>query len=155
MKGATFTIHLPVADGSNNGRVHGAGDVLRSSAGNTILIAEDNEGVRALTVRILTSAGYRVFEGCDGVDAIETLRSLPEPIDLLITDIMMPRMNGSELTAHFQRIQPGTPILLISGYIDEDHVRRAFSSPDAILPKPFTPDALLARVAELIGAASV
>jgi CheY-like chemotaxis protein len=67
---------------------------------------------------------------------------------------MMPRMNGSELSAHFQRIQPGTPILLISGYVDEDHVRRAFKSPDAILPKPFTPDTLLARVAELIGTAS-
>ena len=150
-EGATFTIHLPVDDGPKAGRVPGTGDILRSSAGNTILIAEDNEGVRALTVRILASAGYRVFEGCDGVDAIETLRSLPEPIDLLITDIMMPRMNGSELTAHFQHIQPGTPILLISGYVDEDHVRRAFNSPDAILPKPFTPDALLARVAELIG----
>ena len=111
------------------------------------------EGVRALTVRILASAGYRVYEGCDGVDALDTLRTLSEPVDLLISDVMMPRMNGSELTAHFQRMQPGTPILLISGYMDEETVRRAFNEPDAILPKPFTPDALLSRVRELIGAA--
>jgi CheY-like chemotaxis protein len=151
-EGATFTIHLPASSSSAAGRNANNGNALRSSTGNAILIAEDNEGVRALTVRILTAAGYRVFEGCDGVDALDTLRSLAEPVDLLITDIMMPRMNGSELSAHFERIQPGTPILLISGYVDEEHVRRTFSSPDAILAKPFTPDALLARVAELIGA---
>jgi CheY-like chemotaxis protein len=50
-------------------------------------------------------------------------------------------------------MQPGTPILLISGYMDEETVRRAFNEPDAILPKPFTPDSLLSRVRELIGAA--
>jgi CheY-like chemotaxis protein len=129
-----------------------SGTAPHSAAGNAILIAEDNEGVRALTVRILTGAGYRVFEGCDGVDALDTLRSLPEPVDLLISDVMMPRMNGSELTAQFQRLQPGTPILLISGFMEEETVHRAFNEPGAILAKPFTPDALLARVRELIGA---
>jgi two-component system, cell cycle sensor histidine kinase and response regulator CckA len=150
--GTTFSIHLPaiVIPHAGSDRAHGAAP--HSSTGNAILIAEDNEGVRALTVRILTSAGYRVFEGCDGVDALETLRTLPEPVDLLISDVMMPRMNGSELAAEFQRVQPGTPILLISGYMDEDAVQRAFNEPDAILAKPFTPDALLARVRDLIGA---
>ncbi|HEY9227388.1 MAG TPA: PAS domain S-box protein, partial [Gemmatimonadaceae bacterium] len=65
-EGTTFTIHLPVAAGMSAHGVRGDADAPRSSTGNTILIAEDNEGVRALTVRILTSAGYRVFEGCDG-----------------------------------------------------------------------------------------
>jgi two-component system cell cycle sensor histidine kinase/response regulator CckA len=72
---------------------------------------------------------------------------------MLISDVMMPRMNGSELASHFQRLQPGTPILLMSGYMDEESVRRAFNEPDAILPKPFTAEALLSRVKELIGAA--
>ena len=151
-QGTTFTIHLPVGpDASNSSRSDGT--TPRSSAGNAILIAEDNEGVRALTVRLLVDAGYRVFEGCDGVDAIETLRGLDEPVDLLISDVMMPRMNGSELAAHFQGIQPGTPILLMSGFMDEESVRRAFNEPDAILPKPFTAEALLTRVKALIGAA--
>ena len=154
-EGTTFTIHLPVASGRKAARARSDGDVLRSAAGNAILIAEDNEGVRALTTRILTGAGYRVFEGCDGVDALEKLRSLPEPIDLLISDVMMPRMNGSELAAHFQRFQPGTPILLISGYMDDETVRRAFTSPEAVLAKPFAPEALLARVAELIGTPTI
>ena len=68
---------------------------------------------------------------------------------------MMPRMNGSELAAHFQRFQPGTPILLISGYMDDETVRRAFTSPEAVLAKPFAPEALLARVAELIGTPTI
>jgi PAS domain S-box-containing protein len=151
-EGTTFTIHLPVAPGEGQQGTRGEAGAPRSSRGNTILIAEDNEGVRALTVRILSSAGYVVYEGCDGVDALETLRDLDEPIDLLISDVMMPRMNGSELTAHFQRMQPGTPILLISGYMDEEAVRRSFKEPDAIISKPFTPDTLLSRVRELIGA---
>src|SRR5262249_49411542 len=149
--GTTFSIHLPAVPLARRSGEHGEGTAPHSAARNAILIAEDNEGVRALTVRILTGAGYRVFEGCDGVDALETLRSLPEPVDLLISDVMMPRMNGSELTAQFQQMQPGTPILLISGYMDEDTVHRAFNEPDAILAKPFTPDALLSRVRELIG----
>ena len=149
--GATFSIHLPVAAGAQ--AIDGAGHAgpPRSSAGNIILVAEDNEGVRALTVRILRDAGYRVYEACDGVDALETLRALAEPVDLLISDVMMPRMNGSELTAHFQRVQPGTPMLIISGYMDDETGRRTFSDPGSILPKPFTPDALLSRVKDLIG----
>ena len=149
-EGTTFTIHLPVA-AETAGRAPVGGKRLRSVAGNTILVADDNEGVRALTIRVLAGAGYRVFQGCDGIDALETLRSLSEPIDLLISDVMMPRMNGSELSAHFQRIQPGTPILMMSGYMDEDTVQRAFTESAAILPKPFSPDVLLRRVVELIG----
>jgi two-component system, cell cycle sensor histidine kinase and response regulator CckA len=152
--GTTFSIHLPAVILLRRLGERGEGTAPHSAAGNAILIAEDNEGVRALTVRILTGAGYRVFEGCDGVDALETLRSLPEPVDLLISDVMMPRMNGSELTVQFQQMQPGTPILLISGYMDEDAVHRAFNEPDAILAKPFAPDALLSRVRELIGVPS-
>ncbi len=149
--GTTFTIHLPaVVEDSLNDR----GDVSptpRSTNRNVILIAEDNEGVRALTVRLLADAGYQVYEGCDGIDALDTLRNLSEPVDMLISDVMMPRMNGSELVSQFQRIQPGTPILLMSGFMDEDAVRRSFANPDAILSKPFTAEALLARVKELIG----
>jgi PAS domain S-box-containing protein len=152
--GTTFSIHLPAATSGSAASDRSEGTAPHSSSGNVILIAEDNEGVRALTVRILVGAGYRVLEGCDGVDALDTLRSFPEPVDLLISDVMMPRMNGSELTAQFQQIQPGTPILLISGYMDEEMVQIAFNEPDAILAKPFTPDSLLSRVRELIGVPS-
>jgi PAS domain S-box-containing protein len=151
-KGARFIIHLPAAAESGT-TVGGAAAALRSSTGNIILIAEDNEGVRALTVRLLTDAGYKVYEGCDGMDALETLNGLPEPVDLLISDVMMPRMNGSELVQQFHRLQPGTPVLLMSGYMDEDTVRRSFSEADAVLAKPVTADALFTRVRDLIGPA--
>jgi two-component system cell cycle sensor histidine kinase/response regulator CckA len=152
-EGTTFTIHLPAAANETNGSSRTGSPTPRSSTGNVILIAEDNEGVRALTVRLLADAGYNVVEGCDGVDALDTLKGLAEPVDLLISDVMMPRMNGGELVSHFHRIQPGTPVLLMSGFMDEDAVRRSFANPDAILPKPFTAEALLGRVKELIGAA--
>jgi PAS domain S-box-containing protein len=150
--GTTFTIHLPVYVDSASADSASNGSTRRSSTGNQILIAEDNDGVRALTIRLLVDAGYVVFECFDGVDALETLKARDEPVDLLISDVMMPRMSGSELAAHFHRLQPGTPILLMSGYMDEETVRRAFNQPDAILAKPFTAEALLSRVRELIGA---
>jgi len=153
-QGARFTMHFPAATGDRSSRRSSQERLLRSSTGTTILVAEDNEGVRALTVRLLADAGYRVFEGSDGIDALETLKSLPEPVDLLISDVMMPRMNGSELAQHFHLLQPGTPVLLMSGYMDEDTVRRSFSEPDAVLAKPFTADALYARVRDLIGVPS-
>jgi PAS domain S-box-containing protein len=150
-KGSVFSIHLPVARPSAGGEPANPTAAVRSSTGNRILLADDNEGVRALTVRLLVDAGYKVFEGCDGVDALETLRTLDEPVDLLISDVMMPRMNGGELTQQFHRIQPGTPVLLMSGYVDEDAVRGAFSEPDAVLAKPFSAETLFARVKDLIG----
>ena len=152
-EGTVFTVHLPVATNVERCANGVGAPGARSKSGNVILIAEDNEGVRALTVRLLVDAGYRVFEGCDGVDALDTLATLSEPVDLLISDVMMPRMNGSELAANFQRLQPGTPVLLMSGYMDEMTVRRSFKEPDAVLAKPFTAEALLTRVRQLIGAA--
>jgi two-component system, cell cycle sensor histidine kinase and response regulator CckA len=151
--GTTLTIHLPAAASARSATRITSAPPRRSSSGSTILLAEDNDGVRALTVRLLVEAGYTVYEGCDGVDALDTLKSLAEPVDLLISDVMMPRMNGSELAQHFHRLQPGTPILLVSGYMDEDTVRRSFSEPDAVLAKPFTADALFSRVRDLIGPA--
>jgi PAS domain S-box-containing protein len=151
-EGTTVTIHVPAEVAPADDAAAPAGVTPRSSTGNVILIAEDNEGVRALTVRLLVDAGYIVYEGCDGVDALETLKTLPEPVDLLVSDVMMPRMNGGELAQQFHRLQPGTPVLLMSGYMDEEAVRRAFSEPDAVLAKPFTAEALLGRVRGLIGA---
>ncbi|HVX41490.1 MAG TPA: PAS domain S-box protein [Gemmatimonadaceae bacterium] len=150
-RGTTVTIHLPVTDASL-GTPSGDGTRPRSVAGNVVLVAEDNEGVRALTVRVLADAGYQVLEACDGLEALEVLRGLREPIDMLISDVMMPRMSGTELAAQFQRLQPGSPILLMSGYMDEESVRRSFADPSAVLPKPFSPEVLLARVEEAIGA---
>jgi CheY-like chemotaxis protein len=152
-EGSTFTIRLPVSSSLGAGARSPGATARRSASGNVVLMAEDNEGVRALTVRILADAGYRVVEACDGVDALETLATLEEPVDLLISDVMMPRMNGSELATRFEEEQPGTPILLMSGYMDDDTVRRAFGDPDSVLQKPFTPEALLTRVRSLIGVA--
>src|SRR6185436_4084766 len=117
--GTTFTIHLPAADPVPEGKSP-AVPARQGPVGNTVLLAEDNEGVRTLTVRLLQSAGYRVLEAADGVEALHVLRTATEPIDLLITDVMMPEMAGSELATHFAQLQPGTPIMFITGFMDEE-----------------------------------
>jgi two-component system cell cycle sensor histidine kinase/response regulator CckA len=151
--GTTFTIHLPAADHVPEGKTPAAPS-REGPVGNTVLLAEDNEGVRTLTVRLLQSAGYRVLEAADGVEALHVLRSTTEPIDLLITDVMMPEMAGSELASHFAQLQPGTPIMFITGFMDEDTLRTTFEHSGAtVLLKPFSAEALIGRVRSLIGAA--
>jgi PAS domain S-box-containing protein len=150
-EGTTFSIHLPAADRGADVPPPVARAPRRAS-GNTILLAEDNEGVRTLTVRLLQSAGYTVLEAGDGVEALHVLRHLPTPIDLLITDVMMPEMAGSELATHFAQLQPGTPILFITGFMDEETLRATFEHSGAtVLLKPFSAEALMQRVRELLG----
>ena len=112
----------------------------RERTGNTILIAEDNDGVRALAVRVLQNDGYLVLEARDGVEALEIAAATPGAIDLLISDVLMPRMGGSELASRFAAVRSRTPVLFISGYMDQDAVRRV--SDDATAPScrsPFHP----------------
>ncbi|OYV67047.1 MAG: hypothetical protein B7Z72_10265 [Gemmatimonadetes bacterium 21-71-4] len=151
-RGATFAIHLPA--------VHGAAGPPRPApprsrvvarGGGTILIAEDSEGVLTLARRILRDAGYEVLTARDGVEALEVARHHAGDIDLLLTDVMMPRMNGGELARAFAAERPGAVIAIMSGYMDEDALRRTLDDPDApILQKPFSAASLLERVGSLL-----
>jgi len=154
--GTSFTVYLPGVDAAVGRRTPQSGIVrANETGGSTILIAEDNEGVRALTVRVLENNGYRVLEAQDGVEALEVAAATKGPIDLLISDVLMPRMGGSELAIRFAATRPLTAVLFISGYMDQDAVRRASDDATApVLQKPFTPEDLLAAVKDLIGAAA-
>ena len=102
---------------------------------------------------ILRQHGYVVIEASDGIEALWAATEY-NGIDLLVTDMVMPRMNGTELAKQFSEVQPGTPVLLTSGYIDEAPDRQALrGTPHAFIRKPFTPDALLRKVRTLIGGA--
>ena len=112
-----------------------------------------SEPVRAFTARLLEGQGFDVRQAEDGVHALEITRELPVPPALLVTDIMMPRMNGSELANHFAQLFPETPVMFMSGYMDEATVRRNFQDRDAIvLQKPFAPEALIRQVKALVRA---
>ncbi|HET7738521.1 MAG TPA: ATP-binding protein, partial [Tepidiformaceae bacterium] len=146
-QGTTFTIYLPaVGGGRSAGDRPAADDAVQVSRAETILIAEDEEGVRGIVQRILEREGYRVILAGDGESALEVLRDEPS-IALLISDVVMPGMNGRELAEQASLIRPDIPVLFISGYPDDAIVRSGILSAEVdFLQKPFTPDGLLRKV---------
>ena len=120
--------------------------------GVTILIAEDEAGIRSLVQKFLLKHGYEVLEASDGEEALEVVRGRREPVDLLITDMIMPRMSGRELADRVHEHARDLKILYISGYTDDSTVYAAELPPgNAFLQKPFTLSALLEKVRALLG----
>ena len=103
--------------------------------------------MRVFVRRALEEAGYQVLVASDGQEALELFETLDTPVDLVLTDVVMPRMKGPEMAERLKRISPDTPILFMSGYIDN----RVFSgqlaeNPELLLRKPFSTAALHQRV---------
>ena len=151
-KGATFAIHLPTVDAQVEAeRPSAPRSRVVPRGGGTILIAEDSEGVLVLAERILRNEGYVVLTARDGVEALEVSRRHEGEIDLLLTDVMMPRMNGGELARAFAAERPAAVIAIMSGYMDEDALRRTLDNANTpILQKPFSAAALLERVGAIL-----
>ncbi|HBA72730.1 MAG: hypothetical protein A2X85_14415 [Geobacteraceae bacterium GWF2_54_21] len=151
--GTTFKIYFPLVD-EQPGR---AGVVLAGPASDytgseTILLVEDNAMVRGMTAELLEGLGYRVYVGGHPEQALELVRQIPEKIDLLITDVVMPGMNGQQL---FERISAERPeidrVLYMSGYTNNIIVNAgALEEGIHFLQKPFTMDALMAKVRGLL-----
>jgi CheY-like chemotaxis protein len=124
---------------------------LGANEGEVVLVAEDEEAVRSMTVRLLESEGYTVLSAGDGVEALEAIKAGIGRLDLIITDVAMPSMNGRELAAQLHRLRPGLPVLFMSGYTDDEMVRRGLIEPDhPFLSKPFTLEILAGAVRVLI-----
>ena len=117
----------------------------------TILVVDDEEMVRASTARMLERRGYRALTAASPGEALGILRS-DAPIDLLISDIVMPEMYGTDLLQHARALRPGLPALLISGFADQQNAQHG-SIPEGVpfLPKPFDLADLLAEVQALLG----
>jgi two-component system cell cycle sensor histidine kinase/response regulator CckA len=119
----------------------------------TILLVEDEEGLRALNARGLTSRGYTVLEAGNGVEAIEVLEKSGKPVDLVVSDVVMPEMDGPTLARELRTRNPDLKIIFVSGYAEDafqknlpEHGQYAF------LPKPFTLKQLVAAVKETLAA---
>jgi DNA-binding response OmpR family regulator len=117
----------------------------------TILIVEDEEDVRELTRDVLEMNGFTVLESMDPADAIRIAETHPGPIDLLITDVVMPRMSGPELARRLRETRPALRVLCMSGY-PESAERGADGSAawTGWLQKPFNPDGLIVKVRECL-----
>jgi PAS domain S-box-containing protein len=116
-----------------------------------VLLAEDNEAVRPFFHRVLAAAGYTVFDGSDGADALKQVERMPAPPSIVVTDVMMPRMKGPTLVAELRRTWPDLPALFVSGYAEPDlDVTIPADERSERLTKPISPSDLLAAVARLL-----
>jgi NO-binding membrane sensor protein with MHYT domain/nitrogen-specific signal transduction histidine kinase len=148
-KGSTFTIYLRRA-------VLPPGEAIRARASEgahappgseTILLAEDEDGVRTLVRRVLERRGYEVIEASGGAEALDLAERHGGRIDLLLTDVVMPGMGGRELSARLLEQRPDTRVLFMSGYTDDQTLRRGLFDPEvAFLAKPFSSQDLAAAV---------
>lgn len=115
-----------------------------------ILLVEDEDPVRRLIAKLLGMRNYTILEANQGESALAVSESFPGPIHLLITDIMMPVMNGRELASRLARLRPGLKVLFISGYPGKFLPGGEGEDDEEFLPKPFKTDALLAKVEALL-----
>ena len=117
----------------------------------TVLVVEDEAAVRLLTRKVLEKGGFRVYSAQDGLDALEVARSIDGPIDLILTDVVMPGMNGRELVRQLAPLRPEMRILYMSGYSEDAIAQHGVLHPGAgFLEKPFTPGVLTRRVREIL-----
>ncbi|HSR66468.1 MAG TPA: PAS domain S-box protein [Acidobacteriota bacterium] len=129
------------------------GTVSRNGRSPTVLLVEDDTAVRDLSGQILLAGGYRVLTAKDGHHAIKVSQDFQEPIDLLVTDVIMPGMNGYELGRRLSRHRVGVKVLYLSGYTDDVLDQLDPHKPGInFMQKPFTPDALLQKVSKLLSA---
>jgi CheY-like chemotaxis protein len=126
-----------------------------ASHGETVLVVEDEEGVRELVRRVLVRHGYQVLEARHGRDALREAERHPERIDLLLTDVVMPEMSGVALASELRERRPELRVLYMSGYTEEEIVRRGDGGPGlALLPKPFAGEELARLVRVTLDAAA-
>jgi two-component system, cell cycle sensor histidine kinase and response regulator CckA len=116
----------------------------------TILVVDDTDDVRRMICQILLSHGYNVLEASNGLEAVE-LTGACKNIHLVLTDVIMPQMNGHELAEHIRRTKPATRLMFMSGY-SEDPLVRPLGHLSVFLTKPFTPNTLALKVREVLDA---
>jgi PAS domain S-box-containing protein len=149
--GTTVTVLLPAVEAVLAGAASEEEPGAVDGGIETVLVVEDEEAVRRLTCRILSDHGYRVLSASDGPEALDVAALHPGPVDLLLTDVVLPSMNGVDLAARMAAVRPGIRSLAISGYVAREVLEEGLPEGLTMLPKPFKRDALLARVREALG----
>lgn len=116
----------------------------------TILLVEDEPSVRRLVSQMLQLSGYKVLEASSGPEALGLMDHVGQPVDLLLTDIVMPLMNGGALAQCLSRRHPKMRVLFTSGYMDDVVVQEVVAMGAQFLPKPFTMEALTQKVRQVL-----
>jgi two-component system cell cycle sensor histidine kinase/response regulator CckA len=145
--GTTFTIYLPQVSETVEQNGTSAETAAPSRGAGIILLVEDEEMLRTLARSILEQSGYTVLEACDGMEAVDIAREHKGPIHLLLTDMVMPGMNGRAVAERVSRLHPDIAVVYMSGYTGFS-AEEAASLDAAIISKPFTRDTLLQKLSE-------
>ena len=154
--GTTFTVRLPLGAGDEipimTPKEH---EPLQRGSGR-ILLAEDDAAVRQTTQRMLQHAGYSVVTAVDGQAALDVIHASLVPFDLLLTDVVMPRLSGSELVSHVTQSHPEIAVLFMSGYADDVVVQENLAAHSiTLVQKPFSAAVLLAEVQRALGSRAI
>ncbi|HEX4608985.1 MAG TPA: ATP-binding protein, partial [Urbifossiella sp.] len=153
--GSTFKVYLPRGEGVNPEA--GPRSTLHSSPAGTgtILLVEDEDALRVFSQRILAGCGYTVLDAADGAEAIRLAAEHAGPLDLLVTDVVMPGANGRAVAEAVVARHPEARVLFVSGYTDDAVVRHGILQAGVnFLQKPFSPAALARKVGEILDARS-
>ena len=155
-RGTTFRIYLPRFVQTDATSViepqAKAGLSTDLSGSGRVLLVEDEDGVRSFAMRALQRQGYEVFEAVSGADALEVMDSIGGKVDIIVSDVIMPEMDGPTMFKELRKTHPDLKIIFVSGYPD-DAFKNGLGENDtfAFLPKPFTLSQLAAKVKEELG----
>lgn len=150
-RGAKFSIYLPlIVEESRDANLDQLAETVNGGT-ETILLAEDDELVRRLVQRVLTDNGYTVIEAVDGLDAVSKFSESSATIDLLLFDLIMPKMNGKEAWDKIRKLRPGVRVIFSSGYAPETIQQKVLLSGDVhMLAKPLSSKELLRKVRSVL-----
>lgn len=154
-KGSRFEVYLPRVMDAEETVNTAAQTAVAAARGQTVMIAEDEDGVRDLASNFLKSAGYIVLSASSGGEALEGAKRWGKPIHLLLTDMVMPQMRGPELARKLTRLYPDIKIVYMSGYHDRGEGDEQRDEGPLLLQKPFSRDNLLSVVAQALEGAIV
>jgi two-component system, cell cycle sensor histidine kinase and response regulator CckA len=150
-QGTSFRIYLPRKDACPLPGLEASTTTKTLRGSETVLVVEDQEDVRRLAKTVLTTYGYHVVEAANGAEALVFANEHSGEIDLLLTDVILPGMNGKEVSERLRALNPRLKVLFTSGYPGDAIARRGIPERDvAYLPKPFSPDSLAAKIREVL-----
>ena len=150
-KGTVFSIYLPCHDNVASEPTRPAIRERLLTGTETILLVEDETALRRMLREALSNAGFRIWEASNGAEAIEHWESHIQEISLVVTDVVMPVMNGKELADHLRKIRPALKVVFMSGHAEDVLTDQGMLDPSLdLLPKPFLPEALVKKVRQAL-----
>ena len=150
-RGTSFKVYLPRLGDGLGETISPSSAAAVPNGAETILVVEDDPGIRSLARVALQSYGYTVLEAANGHEGVEVGRDHPGPIDLLATDVVLPCASGREVAEQLRAARPAMKVLYVSGYTDDAIVRHGVLTADsAFLQKPYTPTTLARKVREVL-----